>query len=88
MNQKFYENQLRKEGFKTIYVWQDGPNAYYPDHTHAEITAHIILEGEMEVTMKGKTDKYKPGDRFDVSANTVHNAKMGKTGCKYLIGEK
>ncbi len=82
------QNQLRAEGYTHTYVWQDGPGVYYPDHTHPNSTAHIILEGEMTVTSQGKTQTYKPGERFDVPAHTVHSAKMGPQGCRYLIGEK
>jgi mannose-6-phosphate isomerase-like protein (cupin superfamily) len=82
------EKQLRAEGFTHTYVWQDGPGAHYPDHTHSTVTAHIILDGEMTVTSQGKTETYRAGDRFDVPANTVHSARMGPQGCQYLIGEK
>jgi len=79
--------QLRRDGFAHTYAWQDGPNAYYSDHAHAGKTAHIVLEGEMTVTMNGETTTYKRGDRFDVPAGAVHSARMGPEGCRYLIGE-
>ncbi len=82
------EQQLRDEGFGVTYVWQDGPGAVYPDHTHPTVTAHIILEGEMTLTCQGKTQTVKQGERLDVPANTVHSARMGPSGCRYLIGEK
>ncbi len=88
MNPTELEKQLRAEGFTHTYVWQDGPGVSYPEHTHAAATAHIILEGEMSVTSQGKTQTYKSGERFDVPAQTVHSAKMGPRGCRYLIGEK
>jgi hypothetical protein len=53
------------------YVWQDGPHTHYPAHTHATLTAHIIV-----------------GEHCDVPAGTVHAARMGSHGCRYLIGEK
>jgi hypothetical protein len=37
------ERQLHREGFLHTYVWQDGSNAFYSDHTHPIETAHIIL---------------------------------------------
>ena len=80
--------QLREEGFAHTYVWQDGPNAHYPDHTHAEETAHIVLAGEMNLTMGGNTQTYRAGDRCDVPAGAVHSAQMGPQGCRYLIGER
>ncbi len=85
---KSLEQQLHGEGFLHTYVWQDGPNAYYPDHTHAVETAHIILEGEMTLTQGGETRTYAEGERCDVPARAVHSAKMGPRGCRYLIGEK
>ena len=83
------ERQLRDEGFRHIYVWQDGPYASYPDHTHAVDTAHIILEGEMTLTCGDSTGTYAAGERPpDVPAGAVHSARMGPRGCRYLIGEK
>ncbi len=88
MNEREAEKQLRKEGFRNIFVWRDGPDVVYPDHTHAETTAHIILEGEMTLTTMGKTQTFRAGERCDVPAHTVHSAKMGPQGCRYMIGEK
>lgn len=82
------ERQLRSEGFTHTYVWEDGPQASYPDHTHATETAHIILDGKMTLTMNGQSRSYVVGERCDVPAQTVHSAQMGPTGCRYLIGEK
>lgn len=88
MNEDDWAKKLGEEGFKTVFVWQDGPGAFYPDHQHDETTAHIILTGEMTVTFARQTQTYKAGERFDVPANAVHSAKMGPQGCRYLIGEK
>jgi quercetin dioxygenase-like cupin family protein len=86
------DSELRKplesEGFSHIYVWQDGPHAHYPDHTHGGLTAHIILDGEMTLTMRGDSKTYRAGERCDVPAGAVHSARMGPRGCRYLIGEK
>jgi mannose-6-phosphate isomerase-like protein (cupin superfamily) len=86
------ENELRRkleaEGFSHTFVWQDGPGAFYPDHTHNDLTAHIILDGEMTLTMSGESKTYREGDRCDVPASAVHSAKMGPQGCRYIIGEK
>jgi quercetin dioxygenase-like cupin family protein len=81
------ETTLHQDGFHHTYVWSDGPGAYYSEHTHPTVTAHIILDGEMDLTMQGKTYHLKAGDRCDVPANTIHTAKMGPKGCTYLIGE-
>jgi mannose-6-phosphate isomerase-like protein (cupin superfamily) len=87
MDEKELARTLEQEGFGHTYVWQDGPNASYPDHTHATETAHIILSGEMTLTMNGQSHTYGAGERCDVPAGAVHSARMGPTGCRYLIGE-
>ena len=88
MNLHDLENQLYTEGFTHTYVWQDSQGAFYPEHTHPTETAHIILDGEMTLTMQGQTHTFRAGDRCDVPAGTVHSARMGLRGCRYLIGEK
>lgn len=89
MDVKALEQQLHAEGFRRTYVWQDGPGAFYPDHTHSVETAHVVLEGEMTLTCNGVTDTYTAGQRApDVPAGAVHSARMGPRGCRYLIGEK
>ena len=82
------ERRLHGEGFLHTHVWQDGANVFYSDHTHAVETAHIILDGEMMLTQGGETRTYGIGERCDVAADAAHSAKMGSSGCKYLIGEK
>jgi mannose-6-phosphate isomerase-like protein (cupin superfamily) len=88
MDVRALESQLRSEGFSHTFVWQDGPHAFYPDHTHAGLTAHIILDGEMTLTMQGQSQTYRAGDRCDVPAGAVHSAQMGPCGCRYVVGEK
>jgi mannose-6-phosphate isomerase-like protein (cupin superfamily) len=88
MDVKALEKQLRSEGFVHTYVWQDGPHANYPDHTHPTETAHIILEGEMTLTTGGASQTFRAGDRCDVPAGAVRSARMGPLGCRYLIGER
>ena len=88
MNTREWEKKLCDEGFGHIFTWSDGPNAFYPDHTHPGTTAHIILEGEMTLTSGGQTRTYRAGQRCDVPALAVHSARMGPEGCKYIVGEK
>lgn len=87
MDEQQWRRKLGEEGFGRVYVWTDGPHVFYPDHTHDVATAHVILQGEMTVISEGKTETYRAGGRFDVPAQTVHSARMGPEGCRYLVGE-
>jgi quercetin dioxygenase-like cupin family protein len=88
LSEKELREQLESEGFAHTFVWQDEPAAFYPDHTHAGVTAHIILDGEMTLSMDGQSHMYRVGERCDVPAGSVHSAQMGPRGCRYLVGEK
>jgi quercetin dioxygenase-like cupin family protein len=89
MDRHAADEQLRRDGFRHVFAWRDAPYAYYPDHTHAVDTAHVILDGEMSLTIGGVTTTYRAGDRPpDVPAGAVHAARMGAHGCYYVVGEK
>ena len=88
MDEEELARTLKQEGFRQTYVWQDAPNASHPDHKHPTETAHIILSGEMTLTMDGKSRTYRVGERCDVPAGAMHSARMGPGGCRYLIGER
>jgi hypothetical protein len=88
MNESEFVSQLQREGFSHTYVWEDGPKVRYGNHTHAMETAHIILEGEMTLTMNGVSKTCGLSERCDVPADAVNSAVMGPQGCRYLIGER
>jgi quercetin dioxygenase-like cupin family protein len=88
MDEKKLARTLKQEGFRHTYVRQDEPNVSYSDHTHSTETAHVILSGEMTLTMAGESRSYRIGERCDVPAGAVHSARMGPEGCRYLIGQR
>ena len=87
-NEETLHRQLKSEGFRRTYAWEDAPNTFYPEHTHPTETAHIVLSGELALTMNGNTCVYRSGERCDVPAGVTHSARMGPAGCRYLIGER
>lgn len=87
-NEEALHEQLKSEGFRRTYAWENDPHAFYPEHTHSTETAHIVLDGELALTMNGKTRVYPAGERCDVPSGVVHSARMGSGGCRYLIGER
>jgi mannose-6-phosphate isomerase-like protein (cupin superfamily) len=88
VDEKKLAQDLRAEGFRQTYVWQDGPNAFYAEHVHNEETAHIILSGAMTLIIGDDARTYCAGERCDVPAGAAHSARMGPQGCRYLIGER
>jgi len=88
LDERRLASQLQGEGFSHTYFWADGPNTKYPDHAHISETAHIILSGEMTLTINGEAHLYRAGDRCDVPAGVPHSAVMGRLGCRYIVGER
>jgi mannose-6-phosphate isomerase-like protein (cupin superfamily) len=87
MTEEKWVELLKQEGFKNVYIWEDGPNFEYPDHTHEKKTIHVIISGEMFLNDHGKIKKLSVGQRFDIPQGTTHSAKMGPQGCRYLAAE-
>lgn len=82
------KQQLRDEGFRNIFSHTDRPGTQYPEHTHSNVTCHVVIEGEIEITSGGETKTFRTGERFDVPAGEVHSARVGEDGCTYILGEK
>lgn len=88
LDEKDLAEKLILEGYSHLYVKEDGPDVQYHEHTHRAESAHIILNGEMSMTMNGETRTYCIGDRCDLPAGIMHSAKTGPHGCRYLIAER
>ncbi|KAK3298331.1 uncharacterized protein B0H64DRAFT_438810 [Chaetomium fimeti] len=93
--QKEAETEVRSWGFPHVFTWTDGSNAHYPPHSHAGLTTHLILKGQLTIAYpedgdaeeRKKQVTYGVGGRIDVAAGRVHEVWMGAEGCTYVIGE-
>jgi mannose-6-phosphate isomerase-like protein (cupin superfamily) len=86
MTREEWEKQLQSEGVTDIKLRDEKPDFFLADHTHDVTVAHVILSGEMTLTVEGKPSVLKEGDRMDIPAHAVHSAKMGESGCVFLTG--
>ena len=82
------KEQLRKEGFVSVYDWRDEPGVTYPPHKHKGRVSMYVVEGEVTMTFSDKEIRLKAGDRFDVPVGQEHKATVGKDGCVYVVGEE
>jgi quercetin dioxygenase-like cupin family protein len=59
------------------------PNATVPKHIHFGIDSGVLQSGELFLTVEGKPEQaVKPGDSWQVPAQTVHWGKAGPNGAK------
>ncbi len=86
MREQEYMAQLRKEGFD-VYVWEDAPLTHYGEHTHPEDEVRWVVRGSLTIGFPGGgSQTLGPGDRLDVPAGTVHWARVGPGGVRYVCG--
>ncbi len=78
---------LEKEGFPYVYEWSDKPGTVYQEHSHQDKVTIFLIEGSIELTINGKTQILKAGDRFNIPPLTPHSAVVGTSGCQYVVGE-
>ncbi len=82
-----YRKILMEKGYTIINHYIDKPDEFFASHTHPGEQLSFILSGSMEINMDGKHYTVQAGDQFVFPVNLVHDAKIGSTGCEYIVGE-
>jgi len=79
--------RLAEEGFDS-FEWRDGPGAAYSPHAHDHDESLWVIEGEIVFGVDGRDYRLGAGDRLMLPAGTIHTARAGHAGARYLIGER
>ena len=80
--------ELEREGFTTVYEWQDKPDKIYEEHSHDAKVSFYVTDGSITFDFSGVKKVLKAGERLDIPPNTRHSAVVGKEGVIYIIGEE
>ncbi|MCB0473057.1 MAG: cupin domain-containing protein [Flavobacteriaceae bacterium] len=65
----------------TLAFWEIEAGAELPEHSHPHEQSTQVLEGELEMTIDGKTNSYKPGMVAIIPPHSKHSGKA-LTRCK------
>ena len=94
----FPEADIQFEGIKAwilqgenhqLVFFQMEANAKVPEHSHDYPQWGMMIEGEMELTIDGKTRKCKKGDEYLIPARAKHKARfLAKSRVIDLFSEK
>ena len=79
--------RLEAEGFEA-FAWQDAPGADYQAHAHDHDESLWVIVGEITFGASGQDYRLGPGDRLMLPRGTVHTARAGRNGARYLIGQR
>ena len=58
-----------------VIFWEFGKDVEVPPHSH-EAQWGVVLEGTIALTIEGKENIYKKGDRYYVPKGAIHSAKI------------
>ena len=75
------------DGFES-FLWIDPPDADYSPHAHDHDESLWVIDGEITFGAEGQELRLGPGDRLMLPKGTIHTARAGREGARYLIGER
>ena len=72
------------------YTWSNGPFDVYSAHSHGFDKVIYVVQGSITFGLPelGQSLTLNAGDRLDLPAGVVHNAKVGAEGVVCLEGHK
>ena len=79
--------RLEGEGF-SVFGWHDAAGATYSSHAHDHDESIWVVAGEITFVAGGSEFRLCSGDRLMLPGGTVHTARAGPEGARYLIGER
>ena len=70
-------------------VWVDPPGQVWEEYVHATDELLMVLEGELELEMQGRTFRPKAGEEVFIPARMTHSVRnVGGTTARWLYGYK
>jgi len=78
----------RDRGF-SCGLWVDPPGQVWEDYVHGTDELLMVLEGELELEMQGRTFRPKAGEEVLIPARVSHSVRnVGGTTARWLYGYK
>jgi mannose-6-phosphate isomerase-like protein (cupin superfamily) len=88
VDQAQIENKWRARGFGCG-LWVDPPGQVWEDYVHSTDELLMVLEGELELEMQGRTFRPKEGEEVFIPARATHSVRnVGGTTARWLYGYK
>ncbi len=88
MEMRFAEVEIvwHSRGF-SCGLWVDPPGQVWKDYTHSTDELLMVLEGELELEMQGRTFRPKRGEEVLIPARVRHTVRnVGGTTARWLYG--
>jgi quercetin dioxygenase-like cupin family protein len=80
--------QLKDSSYPEPILVHQPPNGSLDNHSHPFAVQALVLEGYIEISISGKTQKYGVGEVFELAVEELHAESYGPEGVKYLASRK
>lgn len=83
-----FADGMKRQGFDQAVkrVWD--PLTTVEEHTHPFHAKALVVQGEMWLTVNGRTQHLFPGDTFEIPAHQPHSERYGSKGAIYWVGRR
>lgn len=75
-------------GFDEVIERTWPPNTVLDTHTHPFVVDALMVQGEMWLTVNGKTQHLVARDRFTLARDVPHIERYGSQGATYWVARK
>jgi quercetin dioxygenase-like cupin family protein len=83
-----FTERMKKLGFDQVVerVWK--PLATVEEHTHPFDSNALVVQGEMWLTVNGRTEHLLTGGTFELRAHQPHSERYGAEGATYWVARR
>lgn len=83
-----FKQQASARGFDEVLERKWPPHTVLETHTHPFAVEAIVTQGEMWLTVAGKTQHLLPGQHFSLARDVPHDERYGGQGATYWVARK
>ena len=86
MDTQKIQEDWKKRGF-SFGVWTDPPGQVWKDYEHDADELFLVVEGDVELEMKGRKLRPKPGEEILIPKGVLHSVRnCGPAQSRWLYG--
>ena len=83
-----FEAALRDDGYLDVQLREISAGTHNAAHSHPFDVRAVMLAGELALTREGRTQVYRAGEVFTMSAGCEHAEQFGDAPVRYLVGRR
>lgn len=83
-----FEREALAQGFDEVLERRWEPGTVVDTHTHPFAVKALVTQGEMWLTVAGRTQHLRPGDPFTLTRDEPHAERYGAEGATYWAARR